>query len=611
MLLLDLETRSKCDIKVAGTYKYATDPTTEILVIGYSYYDPDSDEYLEDYVFNYDALPDEVRAYLEVGTGLIGAWNAQFDRLVWKHSNLIPAKAKPRDDRWYCCAAAARVNALPGSLNDAGRFLFKRYVKDIRGPQLIKLLSAPREDGTFLNDPVLMKEFGEYCLQDVIATRDVICNIRCMTQDEFSDYQTNEAINGRGIGVDLLLCELAEQYAAEEVEATGERLSALTGGQITKPTQSARIREFVLKHLPDALRKEAHRTSRGKMAGDDDRVRGAFLFAGATQTLRYASRGAQMHNFRRDCWTADETEDLITRMIEGDTLDQPMDTLAKCLRPAIVPADDNVLVVGDWSSIEARALPWLSYNDNAQHRLDVFADPTQDIYTVTAAELGLNDRQLGKVVELSMGYGGGVGALMNMAQVYQVTIPIKDRKPIVTNWRKANQWAEEFWDDLEWAAKMALREPGEVFWAGRVNYVFIPELIDGTLICTLPDGSTIQYPRCALEQGERGSVITSAKAGWSPAAGEAEWPRVTLWRGLLAENVTQAFCARLLAHALRRAEGELPVIGHTHDEIIAEVHHHAAPVAMEMLQEIMEFKHEWAEGLPLLAKPTIMRRYGK
>ena len=132
------------------------------------------------------------------------------------------------------------------------------------------------------------------------------------------------------------------------------------------------------------------------------------MYAGASQTLRYASRGLQLHNMARICFNAEQTEDLKEQMkdgyiLEDDNGDLPvMQTLSKLLRPALIPETGKVFVVGDWSSIEARALPWLAKSEYAKDRLKLFKQDV-DIYVNTAEELGLGERQIGKVAELSLG----------------------------------------------------------------------------------------------------------------------------------------------------------------------------------------------------------------
>ena len=133
--------------------------------------------------------------------------------------------------------------------------------------------------------------------------------------------------------------------------------------------------------------------------------------------------------------------------------------------------------------------------------------------------------------------------------------------------------------------------------------------MDGTLVATLPDGTGISYPRCRVESD---GSLSAVKASFKPAYGEKHWPRVSLWRGLLVENVTQATCASLLREVLRDCDAvDLPVVAHVHDEVVLEVAHSDRKSAANHLQQIMEKERTWTKGLPLHAEPTIVTRYGK
>ena len=81
------------------------------------------------------------------------------------------------------------------------------------------------------------------------------------------------------------------------------------------------------------------------------------------------------------------------------------------LRPALIPAKGKHLVVADWSSIEARATPWLSNCPAGERKLAIFANG-EDVYKVNAsATFGVavdavddRQRQIGKVQELACGF---------------------------------------------------------------------------------------------------------------------------------------------------------------------------------------------------------------
>jgi DNA polymerase len=665
VLIIDFETRSRADLTKIGAHKYALDESTQIICMGWRLRGETGVWRPLPLYDEFNGIPGFVADYIINGDGLVVAWNAEFDRQIW--INCMPDNWQFADYRWYCAAAQARVNAMPGGLGNCTKALTGRNQKDIRGDKLIRMLSIPQADGSFNNDQNLLMEMADYCARDVDETHRCLSETRFMTPTEHRDWLNTVEVNDNGVRIDTELAAAAAQYAEEEASDIGAILTKLTNGKVTKHTQIQRAKEWVQKHIPpggaslmtvykkgekkesfdkavrqrllvaddehvltlpahvrevielvDAANKSSvakYKTMLDRADPEDQRVRGAFVYAGAGQTLRFAARGLQLHNFTRDCFPAEVVGEMRDKIIAGAEITKPLHSLARMLRSALIPDNGNVFVVGDWSSIEARALPWLAGDFRADDRLKLFEDDV-DIYEITATKLGFDDRQIGKVAELSLGYAGGVGAFQTMAGNYGVAVNDAMAQQVVRNWRLTNPWAVHFWNALEKAAKKAVANPGKVYEAGRVSYCFYPSLISGTLVCTLPDGSTIQYPKAALQevmQFDQPQVVVSAlKANWTPAAGEREWPRVVLWRGLLAENVTQALCAALLRDAVDRAlRAGFPVVAHVHDEIITEVSAGIQEDARSKLRQLMETRPKWAPELPLKAEPTVMHRYGK
>jgi DNA polymerase len=283
------------------------------------------------------------------------------------------------------------------------------------------------------------------------------------------------------------------------------------------------------------------------------------------------------------------------------------DVLKLMLRPALVPAHGHVFVVADWSAIEGRVNPWLAASATGEAKLDVFrrrADPYKvnaaTTYGVQYSDVTDDQRQVGKVQELALGFGGGAGAFEAMARGYGVRLPADQVERSVRGWRHANPWAPVFWSDLERAYWSAMRHPGAEFDAGRVTYLYDNQ----TLWYVLPSGRVLGYPYARIE----GDEISYAKASWKPAADAKEWPRARLWRGLACENVTQAAAHDVLRGALRVLDG---VVAHVHDEIVLEVPEAEAEEAKAMLERVMTTAPDWAAGLPLAVEAKIMRRYGK
>ena len=639
-LWVDFETRSACNLMVAGVYNYAQDPSTEVLCMSYAFDDDEVATWIPT-----EPFPEKVKSY----TGQIYAHNAAFERLIFWYVLQINFKL----EQFYCTATQARANCAPGSLEDVGRFAGASMKKDHRGAQLIRLMCIP----PFREDPDLMAEMIQYCEQDVRAMRSISKALRPLSTDELADYHVGERINDRGVLVDVPLCNAAIKFASDELVEIEQIVAEVTEGEITS-VRSPKMRQWVIDRVgPQALKlMETFKDGEKKYSIDktvranllamenpdeippavaeviqcaddlwassvakfsrlasladveDNRVRGAFVFAGGSATGRASSYGAQVHNFTRKC--AKSPEDARTAMVRGHAIvpqfgKRVTDVLKGMLRPALIPAKGKSLVVADWSSIEARANPWLSNCPAGERKLAIFAQG-EDVYKVNAsATFGVTvdqvtgeQRQIGKVQELACGFAGGVGAFAAMGRAYGVHLPESDAKRMVDAWRRANPWSVPYWQDLEEAYTRAMRNKGHEFSVGRVTYLF-----DGQhLWYALPSGRVLCYPFAKLEA----DGVTYAKAAWKPAADAKEWPRARLWKGLACENITQATANDLLRHSLRQLDD---VVLHVHDEIVLETDR---PEEMAVrLKEVMCTPPEWAKGLPLGAEVAIMSRYGK
>ena len=631
ILYLDFETRSHCDLKKHGVYNYAQDATTDVLCMSYAFDDEEVVTWLPTQPF-----PKRVRNH----TGLIYAHNAAFERLIFWYVLQINFKL----EQFYCTATQARANCAPGSLEDVGRFAGASMKKDYRGAQLIRALCVP----PFKEDAALMTEMVQYCEQDVRAMRAVSQSLRPLSDEELLDYHVNEKINDRGVLVDVPLADAAISYAATELEDIQSIVRAVTDGQITS-VRSPKMRDWVkdrldsetlkLMEVEDGKYSIDKRVRANLLAADlppeveqviqaaddlwassvakfsrlrdladveDSRVRGAFVFAGGSATGRASSYGAQVHNFTRKC--AKDPESVRQSMVLGQPIvprfgKRVTDVLKGMLRPAIVPAKGKSLVVADWAQIEARMTPWLS--GRGDDVLDVFRSG-RDIYVREAAamykipedQVTPDQRQIGKVAILACGFGGGIGAFSAMGRAYGLTMTESDAQRTVDAWRRANQWAVRYWQELETGYMIAMRNKGKEIVAGRVTYLF-----DGLhLWYALPSGRILCYPFAKLEE----DGISYAKAAWKPAADAREWPRARLWRGLACENITQAAANDVLRYALRALDD---VVLHVHDEIVIETDQPEA--VTERLRQVMCTPPPWAVGLPLDAEISTMTRYGK
>ncbi len=640
-LWLDFETRSRCDLKKHGVYNYAQDMSTEVLCMSYAFDDGEVVTWTPA-----DPFPEAVRNH----KGLIYAHNAAFERLIFWYVLQINFEL----EQFYCTATQARANCAPGSLEDVGRFAGADMRKDHRGSQLIRLLSVPQANGQFREDAALMAEMVLYCEMDVKAMRAVSQALRPLSDTELADYHVNERINDRGILVDVPLCHAAVKFAADEMVEIQQIVKEVTEGVITS-VRSPKMRQWVLDRVGDEAKKlmwtgEKYSIDKNVRANllamddpeqvppdvadviqcaddlwassvakfnrlaqladeEDHRVRGALVFAGGSATGRASSYGAQVHNFPRK--SAKDPDAVRTAMVRGHKIVPQFgaritDVLKTMLRPAIVAAPGNVLIAYDWSAIEGRVHPWLSNCKAGEAKLDVFRSGL-DPYKVNAAatfrvdytEVTGDQRQIGKVQELALGFLGGVGAFAAFGKGYGLSLSPGEVQRAVDGWRKANPWAMQHGNVLEDAYLRAMRNKGHEFKAGRIVYLF-----DGqTLWYALPSGRVLCYPNAKFD--DQGNV-TYTKAAWKPAADAKEWPRARLWKGLACENVVQATANDILRESLRQLDG---VVAHVHDEIVVECPASDAEAVAARMHQIMCTAPAWAEGLPLGAEGVTTTRY--
>jgi DNA polymerase len=652
VIFIDFETSSACDLPARGVYNYARDPSTQVLCLAWAIDDEDVQIWAPGQEF-----PKTVADAVLAGERIV-AHNAAFERLIWSYvlgpDHGVPV---PKLEQYYCTATQARANCAPGGLEDVGRFAGASMRKDHRGAQLVRRCCCP----PFKHTPQDLADLFDYCAQDVRAMRAFSQAMRPLTDEELADYHVNERINDQGVLVDVPLAQAAQRYAAVELEEIQHRVVEVTGGAVTS-VRSPRMREWVLARLGPEARKLAvvHKDGEAKdsidksvranllalaeenpdevppdvaeviqaaddlwassaakfgrmaaLADDEDhRVRGAFVFAGGSATGRASSYGLQAHNFPRV--SAKDPQAVRDAMLGGHPVAPAFgrrvtDVLKAMLRPSLMARPGHSLVVADWSAIEGRVHPWLSNCPAGEAKLDVFRSKLDPYKVNAAATFGVqyedvteDQRQVGKVQELALGFLGGPGAFETFGRVYNVRLTDAEVAKAVSGWRKANPWAVAHGQALEGAYMRAMRNEGHEFSAGRVTYLF-----DGKhLWYALPSGRVLCYPFARLEE----DGVSYAKASWKPAADAKEWPRGRLWRGLACENVTQATAADILRHALRRLGG-YGVVLHVHDEIVVET---PEPDRIQTLMtDVMTAAPDWAQGLPLAIKSEIMTRYAK
>lgn len=415
----------------------------------------------------------------------------------------------------------------------------------------------------------------------------------------------------------------------------------------------------------------------------DGRLRGCMQFRGASRTGRISGRTFQPQNLPRPLIKSQEE---IEQIIEDTKLgileicyDDVSVPLSSAIRSVIVPAAGNRLCVADFSNVEGRVLAWLAGEewkleafrefDTLQTKSGAWALPYRDgwfqewavnekgdfihkghdLYKLTYArtfgikpeDVTKDQRQMGKVLELALGYQGGPGAfatfamnfgmdLDELAKTTEATIEesywiesmgmlkwAKEKKlirgmsqkawvacnAIKSAWRKANSEIESFWYSLAKACQSAIRAKGVAFSAGRI----VCKVSGNYLLMRLPSGRYLVYPAPRLP--EEGEMCDFSFMGVNQYT--KKWERIPTYSGKLAENSVQGAACDLLLEAGPRLEAAgYHIVMSVHDEYITEIKDDNTRNHREM-EKIMSDLPDWAEGLPLVAAGFEAARYRK
>ena len=442
------------------------------------------------------------------------------------------------------------------------------------------------------------------------------------------------------------------------------------------------------------IRQEAGKSSVAKLdrfiglTSEDGRMRENFLHHGAN-TGRLAGKGAQLQNLpsrgglkwkdaekviglvkqmRRPSdavWAADMIEVLYGSVPTA---------ISSCLRGCIMAPPGKELFVADYSNIEGRVAAWLG---GEKWKLDAFrkydtilcgpdGDPLldkdgeelregPDLYKVTAGQiLGITPQQvsksernvMGKVPELALGFGGGVGAFQSMAKIYGVDmaeywptiqkaldeqfidkaienwdsfgktsgIPEDEwqaSESVKLAWRARHPGISRCWYDAESMAISALKNPGKWYPFAGGRCAFGAARIGGVmfLISRFPSGRRIYRADARLKPVKKFGK-DSLQIWFKTVDGITKrWIDTSTYGGDLFQSFVQGIACDIMRNGWKNVEQDgFDVVLSVHDEVGAE-----GDVGRPLSDFIagMERLPAWAEGCPVSAAGYVAKRYRK
>lgn len=648
-LSIDIETYSEADLNRTGVYRYAEDPSFEILLFGYS---ADGGDVQVVDLARGEKIPAEVLDALTDDAVIKAAFNANFERVcLSRYLSDLGVSLDPFADRhplsreqarflnprsWRCTMIWSAYLGLPLSLAGAGAVLGLEKQKLETGRDLIRYFCRPcaptqsngqRTRNLPAHAPDRWEEFIVYNRRDVETEMEIQRRLtNYPVPDEVWDqYCIDQEINDRGILIDMTLVENAIRMDEQSHEELTEKMKELT--QLGNPSSVAQMKRWLMENgleveslgkkqvaalLKDApsplrevlsLRQQLARSSVKKYlamqsaACADGRARGMFQFYGANRTGRFSGRLIQLQNLPQNHLADLEAARDLVRAGDYEGVEEMYgdvpDTLSQLIRTAFVAPEGKLFYVSDFSAIEARVIAWLA---GEQWRLDLFR-AGGDIYCGSASQMfgvpvekhGVNGhlRQKGKIAELALGYGGSVGALKAMGAI-EMGLSEDELLPLVKAWRNANPRIVRLWWDVDSAAMTAVREKTSTQTHG-IRFT----CRSGMLFITLPSGRNLAYVKPAIGENQFGSPSLT----YLGVGGTKKWERLESYGPKLCENITQAVARDILCYAMTTLRC-CSIVAHVHDELIIE----AEPsMSLEALCEQMGRTPPWAEGLILRA----------
>ncbi len=441
---IDLETFSKTPLKTAGVYRYAEDPSTEILILCFAFGDEPVNVWIPDALIPKDLALRIAKYTLSKGGGTyIGprvpqqllwharnggkfkAHSAQFERIVLKGTAGKNIKfPKTKRSQWICTLAMAAASSLPHALGNLCKAIDTPHKKDENGRGDMLMLSKPRKPSKhnahirWLPAVVPDKFYNlyTYCIDDVLAERDCDTMVADLTKNERKLYLLDQKINDRGWMVDLEAVADVRHLIAVYKKRLADKCRQITG---FNPTQTEKLAEWLrakgcgIENLQaqtvrdwlrvpdlsdnvrwvlrirslDAMKAPAKYPAMVGAVCRDGALRGMFKYYGAS-TGRWSSLIVQLQNLFRPI--IDDPELAIAAFRERSIAwikmlfpQNPMKIFASAVRGMLIAREGRDILACDFSSIEARIVAWLA---GSKILLEIFATHGL-VYEYTASKI--------------------------------------------------------------------------------------------------------------------------------------------------------------------------------------------------------------------------------
>jgi DNA polymerase len=294
--------------------------------------------------------------------------------------------------------------------------------------------------------------------------------------------------------------------------------------------------------------------------------------------------------------------------INRDKDGKPVPKLTNALRMSLCAPDGYKVIVADLSGIELRVNHFLwrvassmkLFRDSPD-KADLYKDFASKMYQVLVEEVSKQQRQVGKVAHLGLGFGAAAKTFKAVAKTMGgVVLSEQEAMGVVQSWRSTYQEIVDGWQ----LCQDALLD----ITSGRENAIdswgLLTTCAEGI---RLPSGRMIRYP-----------MLRTQKVQDGPRQGRDEWVYGEgrnlrrIYGGRICENVVQALAAdALMDNSIKmfKQTGYRPTL-RVHDELVYVVPEDNAEELLGDLQAIMRTPPVWWPELIVWSEGDVAANYG-
>ena len=273
------------------------------------------------------------------------------------------------------------------------------------------------------------------------------------------------------------------------------------------------------------------------------------------------------------------------------------------LRNSIRAPKGHRVVVADLSGIELRVNHFLWKVPSSMHlfqqdpeKADLYKDFASRLYDIDVDAVSKEQRQVGKVAHLGLGFGAGPATFQKVAKIMAgIDLSEVDAADVVYKWREEYQPIVTGWKTCHGALSAIFRE---------AEYDIDPwGMCRATQEGILTPKGLIRYPNLRKERTDEG------KDEWVYGDGRH---KARIYAGKITENIVQHLARCVIADntlAIHRATGYRPALL-VHDEWVGVIPEAEAESVLAEVQRIMRTPPVWWPELVTWSEGDIAETYG-